>query len=1477
MVIYYKRIISYWQVALVFLAFIIVIGTSYLFISNTERKHLKQDAENVLNNTNTKIETDLDELKTLMGTFSETIRGMIVQGEDYEKVSGYLKSITEYMSDYGNVLSQITDVYGIFDVFDGKFYTNMNRVFSDDYAHKESLWHKMAVEANGNIVITEPYFDTALGINVITYARRILDNNGKPLGVICMDMKLDEIRSYVTSMRLTESSYGILFNKQFEIIAHPSQPYLGKFLRQLNGGVPIENALKQGINISERQVIDYLGNQSIAFIRRLENGWYLTVLTPYGEYYKSLNDMAKFLSVLGFIMAVVLNIILLRVTAAKNELEKRTRVIFDNVPFGSLMFDKNHKIMECNKEILKLFELSSKREYIDKFYELSSEHQAKGRTLREKITEIIEEAFEDGYSRFEWMHQKLNGEPIPCEITLIRVEYGDDNVLLAYIRDLRESKRMMKEIEKQSLLLNTVNRAISVLLNNYDENSFENALLKSFEYIGQCLDVDRVQIWRNEMLNDELYFVHRHEWLSEYGQKCIPVPIGLHFPYDMKPEWRELFLRNECINSPISNLPQNDQNFLSYYEMKSIVIIPLFLDDKFWGFFSIDDCRNERTFSKEEMEILTSAGIMMSNAVNRNLQITKIREAEERAQIIINNAPMGSLMIDKKYNIIECNKEILKLLELSSKRECIDKFYELSPEYQPNGKASREKIVEYIDKTFEKGYSRFEWMHQKLNGELIPCEIMLTSVKYKEDFIVVGYIRDLRGLKTMLNEIYEESEKSKSIAHWYNSILNAIPLPITVTDADTKWTFINTAVERFLGITLQDAIGKPCSNWNAHICNTEDCGIACAKRGLKQTYFSEGDSSYQVDVAMLKDLDNKTIGYIEVVQDITNLKQMAKKQAEAEAASLTKSAFLAKMSHEIRTPMNAILGITGIHLEDDSLAPKTLDALNKIYVSANLLLNIINDILDLSKVEFGKLELILNKYDVASMIYDTVQLNMIQFSNKDVDFVLNVDPNMPTELFGDELRIKQLLNNLLTNAFKYTDKGKVELSIHSEWENENSEVMLIFKISDTGQGMTEEQTEKIFDEYLRFNLEVNRTIQGTGLGMSIVKHLVQMMKGEIFVESKIGEGTTFKMKIPQGFTSNKILGKELVESLQNFRFIKASQVKSVRIEREPMPYGSVLVVDDAESNLYVAKGLLQPYKLSIDTADNGIEAIEKVKSGKVYDIIFMDHMMPKMDGVEAAKIMRESGYSSPIIALTANAIIGQAEILLKSGFDDFISKPIDIRQLNAILNKFIRDKQNPEVIKEARRQYEISKISTRNIDFKANPVLQMAFIRDAKKKFPILSTISKNIDSATDEDLQLFTINVHAMKSALANVGEKTLSNVARKLEAAGKDGNRAVISADTEPFLDNLRKFIQKLESVEDAELSDEEDIAYLRAQLLKFQSACAAYDKKLAKKVLTEFYSKQWSRQTKEFLDVLSKLLLHSDFEGAVSKTNEFMELCK
>jgi len=406
----------------------------------------------------------------------------------------------------------------------------------------------------------------------------------------------------------------------------------------------------------------------------------------------------------------------------------------------------------------------------------------------------------------------------------------------------------------------------------------------------------------------------------------------------------------------------------------------------------------------------------------------------------------------------------------------------------------------------------------------------------------------------------------------------------------------------------------------------------------------------------------------------------------AETANRAKSLFLANMSHEIRTPMNAILGITEIMIQSEALPKEIEEGLSKIYNSGDLLLGIINDILDFSKIEAGRLDIMPVQYKVANMLNDSVHLNMMRIDSKPIEFELQIDENIPAKLFGDELRIKQILNNLLSNAFKYTDSGKVTLSVSYESGQSEDEAILVLGVQDTGHGMAKEQLKTMFDEYTRFNNEKSITVEGTGLGLAITQRLLNLMGGTMHVESEPGKGSLFVMKLPQKTVDYDVLGGELAENLKQFRLNYMTQKKIFKTVRDPMPYGSVLIVDDMETNLFVAKGLMKFYQLQIDTAVNGYEAIEKVKEGKVYDIIFMDHMMPGMDGIEATGNIRSLGYTSPIIALTANAVTGQADIFMQNGFDAFISKPIDRRQLNSILNKFVRDKQPPEVIEAARQQ-----------------------------------------------------------------------------------------------------------------------------------------------------------------------------------------------
>ncbi|MCL2864698.1 MAG: response regulator [Lachnospiraceae bacterium] len=396
----------------------------------------------------------------------------------------------------------------------------------------------------------------------------------------------------------------------------------------------------------------------------------------------------------------------------------------------------------------------------------------------------------------------------------------------------------------------------------------------------------------------------------------------------------------------------------------------------------------------------------------------------------------------------------------------------------------------------------------------------------------------------------------------------------------------------------------------------------------------------------------------------------------AEEASLTKSRFLANMSHEMRTPLNVVVGLTDLMLMEDTVKDHS-DYVKKIRTAGLTLLSIVNGILDISKIESGKLELTPVDYDTASLINDAITLNVLRIGEKPITFALDIEASLFATLHGDDLRVKQILNNLLSNALKYTRKGMVSLCIRAEMAGRN-QVWLDIAVCDTGIGIRESDMAKLFTDYSQVDTKANRRIEGTGLGLSITKRLVELMDGSIEVESEYGKGSAFRVRIKQGFVNDVTLGATLVEKLQKFQYIEEKRDDAGKLQPIDLSYANVLVVDDFRTNLDVAKGLLERYKLQVDCVTTGQEAIVRIKNAKpIYAAVFMDYMMPEMDGIEVMKEIRGLGSSYaeeiPVIALTANAISGNKEMFCKHGFQGFLAKPIDIAELDGILRKWVRD------------------------------------------------------------------------------------------------------------------------------------------------------------------------------------------------------------
>lgn len=381
----------------------------------------------------------------------------------------------------------------------------------------------------------------------------------------------------------------------------------------------------------------------------------------------------------------------------------------------------------------------------------------------------------------------------------------------------------------------------------------------------------------------------------------------------------------------------------------------------------------------------------------------------------------------------------------------------------------------------------------------------------------------------------------------------------------------------------------------------------------------------------------------------------------AELANKAKSNFLANMSHEIRTPMNAIIGMDEMILRETK-DTKILKYANDIRSAGKTLLSIINDILDLSKIESGKMELVPVEYDFASVLNDTVNMTMNKAKEKGLTYELNAEPDIPSRLFGDEIRVRQIILNLTNNAIKYTEEGRVGIYISFERE----ESRLTVKVSDTGMGIKDEDVDRLFSSFQRLDETKNRKIEGTGLGLSITREFAEMMGGSVTVDSKYGSGSTFTATIVQKVIDETPIG-DFNERLERFGDEHGNYIPTIIA-----PKARVLIVDDNEMNLEVIEGLLKDTKMSITTALSGEECIELLKR-RTFDLIFLDQMMPGMSGTKTLQIVKKEHLadSIPIIALTADAIIGARDSYIKEGFTDYLSKPVMYNDLEVLLHKYI--------------------------------------------------------------------------------------------------------------------------------------------------------------------------------------------------------------
>ncbi len=500
--------------------------------------------------------------------------------------------------------------------------------------------------------------------------------------------------------------------------------------------------------------------------------------------------------------------------------------------------------------------------------------------------------------------------------------------------------------------------------------------------------------------------------------------------------------------------------------------------------------------------------------------------------------------------------------------------------------------------------------------------------------------------------------------------------------------------------------------------------------------------------------------------DLRLIEELNVAQKQAESANHAKSDFLSSMSHEIRTPLNAIIGFSQALAKED-ISGSAKEEVKDILSASQSLLEIVNGILDVSKIEANKIEIVKIDYSTEKLVKESINILNSKVGSKSIEVKTVIDEELPKVLIGDVIRVKQIITNLLTNAAKYTKEGYILFSIKTSIQN--NKCRLFITVEDSGIGMTEKDLELLFTKFQRFDIDDNINIEGTGLGMAITKGLVELMNGEISVKSEYGKGTTFTVIIEQEISS---------KSLEEI-----SQTEETNGVEPFNAYGqSILVVDDNKINLKVAERLLREYNLTIETADSGKECLSKILNGKKYDLIFLDIMMPKMKGPEVLQNLKNiSGFNTPVIALTADVISGMEDKYIKEGFDDCLPKPIIDEDLYRILKKYLKESNElPNKITSSDLQ-ENSKYNIKYLEENGVNVTQgLELLKDIEMYNVTMSQFFDELDEKLrelkifkdNEDMDNYNILVHSLKTESRYLGFNDLADISYEQELASKEKN---------------------------------------------------------------------------------------------------------
>lgn len=732
------------------------------------------------------------------------------------------------------------------------------------------------------------------------------------------------------------------------------------------------------------------------------------------------------------------------------------------------------------------------------------------------------------------------------------------------------------------------------------------------------------------------------------------------------------------------------------------------------------------------------------------------------------------------------------------------------------------------------------------------------------------------GMVVMYNAVDKLNRARINIGNMSEFIYYSLAVPVLVYDAEHTMQIMNDAAAAFFkeDHNMRSVEGLAISQ--LFDISESDAFVFDEDRRDVDTMCKSNQVYCSLSVNKIHDSYGDIIGYIIIVTDLSErvktLQRLEEAVKEADTANQAKTTFLANMSHEIRTPMNVIIGFSELLLKMN-LGKQELEYVEDIKDSSENLLAIINDLLDISKIESGKMELVCSDYYVGTLFQDVFLIINTQAKKKGLKFHVSIASDMPNKLYGDKIRIRGVLINLLNNAVKYTKEGSVSLEA-KVIKREGDIATLEFKVTDTGVGIRREEQERIFESFSQVDHKVHYGVEGTGLGLAIVKGYVTLMNGDVTVESVYGEGSVFTAVIEQ-----RVVDASPLEKFEG----KEVKADDFCIGEMKMPSVHVLVVDDNQINLKVAGSTLGYYGLVVDTASSGPEAIEMCKEHR-YQIVFMDQMMPQMDGIEAMRKIRkldsyyDYGGTCKMIVLTANAISGVRQQMLELGFDEYLGKPMNFKQLERLFQKFIPAEQIQTVVREETDFQEKEGEGSKSQELKELlPLLDVEegilFCGGVPERYiEVLQIVCKKGEEQLAElanlqkqhDYDEYTIQIHGIKSSTRSIGAKEISDMAKAQEKAGREGDYAFIDAHIGEFDRAYRRMLEQIEaalehlgvnqtemSPQEKTLLTQEDVAQALKEILRYIDE---YDFASATKVIRQTMQKEMPEECRVDFEQIS-----------------------